>query len=140
MHLCLLDNWCYPLPHPAIATGMKPIAARIAMLLWGNSHSICGLSGYFSLFCWPGINFPRWRAGRKHFCGQAAADAAEPSCLPAKCLRLTIHCLTELEQLVHDEFALSGKIGFASLQSLHTLPLSRLHCCCPICMCFRCRC
>lgn len=58
---------------------------------------------------------------------------------PCKVLEVG-HCLTELEQLVQNEFALSGKKGFASFLSLHTLPLSRLHCRCPICMCFRCRC
>lgn len=73
-----------------IATGMKPIAGRVPVLLQGHSHRLCGLSGYFSLLCWLGTNISRWRARKERCCGQAAADAAEPRCLPAKRLMLAI--------------------------------------------------
>lgn len=31
-----------------IATGIKPVAGSVAVLLQGHSFSLCGLSGYFA--------------------------------------------------------------------------------------------
>lgn len=85
LHLRLPDTRSYPLSHPAWQVQQQKWSQQLAGYQCSSrvtvtAHVACPIT----FLCWLDTRLSRWRARKQCSCGQAAADAAEPRCLPAK--------------------------------------------------------